>query len=327
MDSYNFRHKNFNNSIVPKSCKNIKFTSNTYKLNNKNNLTNNYGDITIYNFIEKDLYGNEIGDLPIKYHIKNILSNELPVIGVYIDPKVLPGFKYKVRYIKEDDNNQTGGLYLFNGKARYLLSLGSGYAKRLTFQGATLNNNKNYFWSDSNQPYGFALSLDTINIGQNYVIHSSLTKSTLIDCYNDKNIENARPFYDPDLNSQFRGLNIPSNLLDERDIIAHHNPVGHASITNIYPIEFNEIKTMVIPITAKGNCKSFKIEKYVYVKFDSTITFSRPILDFPLRESEYSLEGIAVIVKENGKNSNFAETWKIFNVVLPYLGNCTFARA
>lgn len=57
----------------------------------------------------------------------------------------MPGFTYRVRPL---------GLkrkHLFGGKALCLISIGAGYGKRLTFKPlpTSLNDNDNFFWSDS----------------------------------------------------------------------------------------------------------------------------------------------------------------------------------
>ncbi|GFT80284.1 uncharacterized protein NPIL_246391 [Nephila pilipes] len=95
--------------------------------------------------------GADIKDIPTSYVIGGFEPNELIVIGTYVDKGILPGFQYKVR-------KNLGGEYLFDGKALTLETIGLGYGKRLTFQGESLNENDNYFWSDSRlHGYGFTL--------------------------------------------------------------------------------------------------------------------------------------------------------------------------
>lgn len=74
--------------------------------------------------------------------------------GTYADKDIIPGFMYKVRKNMTDD-------YLFEGKAKYLESIGLGYGKRITFEGDTLNENENFFWSDS-RIHGYGFLLQTI---------------------------------------------------------------------------------------------------------------------------------------------------------------------
>lgn len=72
-------------------------------------------------------------------------------LGTYVDPRIIPGFHYKVRPTGHKN-------YLFNGKALQLVNIGMGYGKRITFKpdAHNLNNNTNFFWSDSYQEgYGF----------------------------------------------------------------------------------------------------------------------------------------------------------------------------
>lgn len=38
-----------------------------------------------------------LGDLPAVYKIAPVLPHQFPVIGVYIDPRVHTGFRYKVK--------------------------------------------------------------------------------------------------------------------------------------------------------------------------------------------------------------------------------------
>lgn len=88
--------------------------------------------------------GTSIGDVPAKYTVTGLESYELPVIGTYVDPRILPGFRYKVRPAESKKK-------IFNGQALRLVSIGMGYAKRLTFEPEAnqLNTSENHFWSDS----------------------------------------------------------------------------------------------------------------------------------------------------------------------------------
>ena len=85
--------------------------------------------------------------------------------GVYVDPRIKPGFVYRVRRGGTDK-------YLFNGKELTLQSIGCGYGKRLTFSGESLNFNDNFFWSDSD-PNGFAFSLVGVQEGDKMTIYGS----------------------------------------------------------------------------------------------------------------------------------------------------------
>lgn len=62
--------------------------------------------------------------------------------------------------------------YLFGGKALTLQSIGRGFARRLTFEpyGCTLNENENYFWSDS-RPEGFVFEIEAISVGDKFTIY------------------------------------------------------------------------------------------------------------------------------------------------------------
>lgn len=70
--------------------------------------------------------------------------------GTYVDPRILPGFKYIVRRLDSVTP-------LFDGRALKLVSVGVGYGKRISFEPdeGCLNDPRNYFWSDS-ASQGFA---------------------------------------------------------------------------------------------------------------------------------------------------------------------------
>lgn len=70
-------------------------------------------------------------------------------VGTYVDPRIVPGFRYRVRLAGSKKR-------FFNGRALRLVSVGMGYAKRITFEPdqERLNESENHFWSDSN-PDGY----------------------------------------------------------------------------------------------------------------------------------------------------------------------------
>lgn len=47
------------------------------------------------------LDGAVLKDIPAQYHVPTLLSHEMPVVGVYIDPRVATGYKYRVRPLDE----------------------------------------------------------------------------------------------------------------------------------------------------------------------------------------------------------------------------------
>lgn len=104
--------------------------------------------------------GADIGDFPTEYVIPALLPHEIPVVGTYVDPKIVPGFAYRVRPNGTDD-------YLFDGAALVLKSIGKGYGKRLTFHSEATEND-NYFWSDSNNEEGFSFSIQVIFEGDKF---------------------------------------------------------------------------------------------------------------------------------------------------------------
>lgn len=91
--------------------------------------------------------GQEINDIPTSYIIDGLRSGELPVIGTYVDRRVVPGFRYRVRLNQSEK-------HLFEGRPLHLEGIGSGYGKRLSFESSCRSGNDNYFWSDS-QPEGY----------------------------------------------------------------------------------------------------------------------------------------------------------------------------
>uniref|UniRef100_A0A0B6ZCX1 Uncharacterized protein n=2 Tax=Arion vulgaris TaxID=1028688 RepID=A0A0B6ZCX1_9EUPU len=109
--------------------------------------------------------GAEQGHVPAEYKVKGLRRHEFPVIGVFIDKRICPGFQYHVR--KVGINN-----FLWGNKARTLESIGMGYGRRMTFSGDQLNNNDCYFWSDT-EPNGYAVSIQAVQVGQKFIIQNS----------------------------------------------------------------------------------------------------------------------------------------------------------
>ncbi|CAG7734701.1 unnamed protein product [Allacma fusca] len=94
--------------------------------------------------------GSTVSDVPVTYTITGLFRHEFPVIGTFVDQRVLPGFHYIVRPAHAKNA-------MFGGKALKLLSIGRGYGKRFTFDSDCRNENENYFWSDSYlEGFGFA---------------------------------------------------------------------------------------------------------------------------------------------------------------------------
>jgi len=113
--------------------------------------------------------GKTLKDIPTTYTTSGFKPHELLVIGTYVDKNVLPGFQYKVRKNMSED-------YLFNGRALTLESVGMGYGKRLTFEGKNLNENMNFFWSDSHT-HGYGLTPQAITTDSIFrIIDSSIKK-------------------------------------------------------------------------------------------------------------------------------------------------------
>ncbi|XP_057650884.1 uncharacterized protein LOC130890683 [Diorhabda carinulata] len=113
------------------------------------------------------LDASSLGDIPGQYTICALEPHQLPVVGVYIDPRVVPGFKYLVRPLPEVGKPSTMNKCLFNGKALTLTSIGRGYARRFTFESDKFIGNDNYFWSD-NRPEGYAFELELLSEGDKF---------------------------------------------------------------------------------------------------------------------------------------------------------------
>lgn len=117
-----------------------------------------------------------LGDVPAVYRVPQPGPHQMPVIGVYIDPRVRTGFRYKVRPMQAVDVSPLSvkPRYLFGGKALTLQSVGRGFARRLTFEpyGSTLNENTNYFWTDS-RPEGFVFEIEAVSIGDKFTIYDA----------------------------------------------------------------------------------------------------------------------------------------------------------
>ncbi|ODN05800.1 hypothetical protein Ocin01_00893 [Orchesella cincta] len=101
-------------------------------------------------------------DIPVTYTISGLLNHEFPVIGIYVDKRIVPGFHYMVRPAHAKTP-------LFGGKALKLISLGRGYGKKFTFESDVRNSNGNYFWSDS-YPEGFGFTPKAVFEGHRFKI-------------------------------------------------------------------------------------------------------------------------------------------------------------
>ncbi|KAH9644898.1 hypothetical protein HF086_007986 [Spodoptera exigua] len=122
------------------------------------------------------LDASSLGDVPAVYRVPQPAAHQMPVIGVYIDPRVRTGFRYKVRPMQALDAPPLSvkPRYLFGGKALTLQSIGRGYARRLTFEpiGSKLNENDNFFWTDS-RPEGFLFEIEAVSVGDKFTIYDA----------------------------------------------------------------------------------------------------------------------------------------------------------
>lgn len=116
------------------------------------------------------LDASELNDFPAQYTICPIESHQFPAVGVYIDKRIVPGFKYRVRPLPDPSIGIPGtkeSPCMFDGKGLTLKSIGRGYARRFTFDG--IKNREEYFWSD-NRPEGYAFELEVISEGDKFTI-------------------------------------------------------------------------------------------------------------------------------------------------------------
>ena len=44
----------------------------------------------------------DLGDFPASYVIPTLKPHEFPAVGVYVDPRIVPGFRYRVRPIEDE---------------------------------------------------------------------------------------------------------------------------------------------------------------------------------------------------------------------------------
>ncbi|XP_045461929.1 uncharacterized protein LOC123672022 isoform X2 [Harmonia axyridis] len=117
------------------------------------------------------LDASELGDFPARYVICSLKEYQFPVVGIYCDPRVITGFKYRVRPLPKVGEDSTKNKCIFNNRALTLTSIGRGYARRFTFEADKnkLNDNDNYFWSD-NRPEGFAFEIEVVSEGDKFTI-------------------------------------------------------------------------------------------------------------------------------------------------------------
>jgi hypothetical protein len=105
------------------------------------------------------VFGADINDIPTSYGIPKLAAHELAIVGTFVHGMIVPGFSYRVRLNGSSE-------YLFDGKALVLEAIGQGYGKHLTFESDNLLYNRNFFWSDSNPPNGFAISISLPILGE-----------------------------------------------------------------------------------------------------------------------------------------------------------------
>eukprot|EP00126_Sphaerothecum_destruens_P013366 Sdes_comp22878_c0_seq1m21251 len=95
------------------------------------------------------------------YIIPKPYSHEKVIVGSFVHSSILPGFKYKVRTISPPR-------YLFDGRALYLQSIGTGLGKQITFEGES-ELTPCVFSSDQSQN-GYAFSIEALSAGEELVL-------------------------------------------------------------------------------------------------------------------------------------------------------------
>ncbi|XP_050299541.1 uncharacterized protein LOC126738317 [Anthonomus grandis grandis] len=196
-------------------------------------IKNNYRRVTVR--------GEDINDVPTKYTMTGLEPYELPVVGTYVDSRVIPGFSYKVR-----PNNKK--YHLFGGRALRLISIGMGYAKRLTFEPDTLNNPDNFLWSD-NHPDGLGLEPRAVSKGMKFNVQAG-----------DQIIGEATVFRDdkPQFEEKTEKIQTPKGTTIEKhihvDVICHiqlERPGGASTEQDSYMMRISGVA--VVRKEAKSN--------------------------------------------------------------------------
>ncbi|KAL5009570.1 hypothetical protein ScPMuIL_011875 [Solemya velum] len=103
--------------------------------------------------------------LSVQYKVTGLKSNEIPVIGLYVDRRVCPGFRYRVRYNSTEE-------YAFRGEPWLLASIGMGYSSRLTFTKGQGSSETYCFWPD-NRDAGYSFSIDVLRGGDSFTVVDS----------------------------------------------------------------------------------------------------------------------------------------------------------
>ncbi|XP_067128816.1 uncharacterized protein [Centruroides vittatus] len=137
---------------------------------------NNYIHLTDSSYVVR---GEDIKDIPTSYVIKGLEDYEFPVVGTYVDRRVVPGFRYRVRL-------NHSKIRLFGGEALTLKSVGMGYGKRVVFEDKKPFLIDNYFWSDTHSD-GYGFSLVAVGEGDRFDIRqtdngASLGTVQVVDC-------------------------------------------------------------------------------------------------------------------------------------------------
>lgn len=86
-------------------------------------------------------------------------------IGLYVDKRICPGFRYRVRFNDTED-------YAFRGEAWVLASIGMGYSSRLTFAKSRGSSESYCFWPD-NREAGYSFSIDVLRGGETFTVIDS----------------------------------------------------------------------------------------------------------------------------------------------------------
>ena len=92
----------------------------------------------------------------------------LALSGTYVDPRIVPGFRYVIRQLCANDR------CLFQGRALRLVGVGMGYGKRVTMErdANVIDTNENFFYSDSHSA-GYGVKPVALERGDQMTIFDS----------------------------------------------------------------------------------------------------------------------------------------------------------
>ncbi|XP_045198168.2 uncharacterized protein LOC123552517 [Mercenaria mercenaria] len=220
--------------------------------------TNGHNSLTdlfkIWDLKEQTVIGSEDGHeehLPEQLELRD---HELSVKGFEIDSRIVPGFRYTVRYIGTKE-------YLFDGEARRLETIGLGYGRRMTFQGDSLNFNDCFFWSDS-IPEGFAFNIDALREGDAFTIADA--ESQLIGTVEVQKVEFPQIEKDTFIEGNAVVKNVKVRFACFVKLFNHHNQ----NLVNVNTQDFEVVEGIAQTVKERGS-KEAVVKRISDVHFNS----------------------------------------------------------